>query len=61
VKIIEMIREDPTITISKMAESPGKTKRAVEMQLAKLRDSGAVKRIGSARGGRWEVREDQHG
>ncbi len=59
-KIIEMIRQDPTITIPEMAETLGKSKRAVEMQIAKLRNSGIVGRIGPARGGRWKVTEDKH-
>ena len=56
-KIMEMIRRDPEITISEMADAIGKSTRAVEKQLASLRKSGRVTREGPDKGGRWYVRE----
>jgi len=52
-----MIRQQPEITIPEMAEALGKSTRAIEMQLAKLRKSGKVQRVGPAKGGRWEITE----
>ena len=53
--ILEMIRQQPDITIPEMAETLGRSTRAIEMQLAKLKKSGKVQRIGPAKGGRWEI------
>ncbi|MCF8111657.1 MAG: putative DNA binding domain-containing protein [Desulfobacteraceae bacterium] len=54
-KLTEMIRETPTITIAEMARAVGKSTRAVEMQLAKLREAGRIRRVGPRKGGRWEI------
>ncbi len=55
--ILDMIRRQPEITIPEMAEALGKSTRAIEMQLAKLRKSGKVQRVGPAKGGHWEITE----
>jgi len=57
--ILDMIRRQPEITIPEMAGAPGKSTRAIEMQLAKLRKSRKVQRIGPAKGGRWEIIGDE--
>ncbi len=36
----------------------GLSSRAVEMQLAKLKQDGRLKRVGPKKGGHWEVRGD---
>jgi len=55
VLILDMIRQQPEITIPEMAEALGRTPRAIEMQLAKLKKSGKLQRIGPAKGGHWEI------
>lgn len=55
--ILDIIRRQPEITIPEMAESLGKSTRAIELQLAKLKKSGKVQRIGPAKGGHWEIIE----
>jgi ATP-dependent DNA helicase RecG len=55
VKIIELISNNPTISIPEIAQQIGKTTRAVEKQIAKLKSKGSIKRIGPAKGGSWEV------
>jgi len=55
VLILDMIRQRPEITIPEMAEALGKSTRAIEMQLAKLKESGKLQRIGPAKGGSWEI------
>ena len=55
VKIIEMMKENPEITIPMMAESLRLTTRAVEKNVARLQAKGVVKRIGPDKGGHWEV------
>jgi len=54
-KILEMIAKDSKITIPQMAEKPGKTSRNIEMQISNLKKEGKIKRIGSAKGGHWQV------
>ncbi|HOO90077.1 MAG TPA: winged helix-turn-helix transcriptional regulator, partial [Syntrophales bacterium] len=54
-KILAMIRKQPEITIREMADALGISTRAVEMQLAKLKESGRLQRIGPAKGGHWNV------
>ena len=55
VKIVEMMKENPEITIPMMAESLRLTTRAVEKNVARLQAKGVVKRIGPDKGGHWEV------
>jgi ATP-dependent DNA helicase RecG len=55
VLILDMIRQQPDITIPEMAEALGKSTRAIEMQLAKLKESGKLQRVGPAKGDRWEI------
>jgi ATP-dependent DNA helicase RecG len=40
-----------------MAAQLGVTERSVERNIQKLRDAGAIRRIGFAKGGVWEVVE----
>ena len=61
VKIIEMMKENPEITIPMMAESLRLTTRAVEKNVARLQAKGVVKRIGPDKGGHWEVIEKSRG
>jgi ATP-dependent DNA helicase RecG len=52
-----MLRQAPRMTIPDLAESLAVSTRAVEKQIAKLREEGRIRRIGPARGGYWEVIE----
>lgn len=54
-KIMELIKQNPKITIAKIAEALSLSTRAVEKQLAKLKDENKLQRIGSARKGEWRV------
>jgi ATP-dependent DNA helicase RecG len=54
-KMLSMMKQDPDITISVIAEALGKSTRAIEMQLAKLKALGKIERIGPDKGGRWHV------
>ena len=59
VKIIELIREDKSITIPIMAEKLGLSTRAVEKQMVKLQQSGLIIRVGPDRGGHWKVLKEK--
>ena len=54
-KIIELISDEPSITIPAIAESIGVTTRTVEREIKKLREVGKITRTGGKRYGRWEV------
>lgn len=55
VKILDMMREKRSVSIPEIAQAIGLSTRAVEMQIAKLKDANRIKRIGPAKGGHWKV------
>ena len=57
VQIIEIMKNTPNITLQEIAEKLNRSKRAVEMQVKKLREQGIIKRIGADKNGHWEVIE----
>lgn len=54
-KIIQLLRAEPEKSAAELAEVIGISSRAVEKQIAKLRDEGRLRRIGPDKGGHWEV------
>ncbi|BBL67820.1 HTH domain-containing protein [Methanoculleus chikugoensis] len=56
-KILVLLKAEPRLAAREIAERLEITQRAVEKQIANLREDGRLRRIGSARGGHWEVRE----
>ena len=54
-KIVDLIRETPSITIIKLSEKLNLTDRAIKKNLFKLKKQGILKRIGPDKGGHWEV------
>ncbi|MDQ1311482.1 RNA-binding domain-containing protein [Methanothrix sp.] len=56
-KIIEFMRNDPTITIADLALRVGITDRAIKKQIEKLKAQDRIRRIGPDKGGRWQVTE----
>lgn len=57
-KIIELMRQDSRITIPRISEIIGISKRNIEANISDLKKKGIVERIGSRKNGYWEVRED---
>ncbi len=53
--IIDLVIADALITEEKMAEKIGVSKRAIEMQIAKLKAQGILIREGADRGGYWRI------
>ncbi len=51
------MREKPQITQLEIAEAIGRSTRAIEMQVAKLKTEGLIERIGPDKGGHWMVKE----
>ena len=56
-KIIELMQNDPAITIVDLARSIGITEWAIKKQIRKMEAQGRIQRIGPDKGGRWEVAE----
>jgi len=54
-KIIALIKQDSEISAEKLSRELGISSRAVEMQLAKLKEKGILKRIGPDKGGYREI------
>lgn len=54
-KIIDLIKEDPCISTSKMAEIIGVDRRNIARNIKKLQEQGVVRRVGPDKGGFWEV------
>lgn len=55
-KIIALIKEKPTITQHELKVRIGLTRRGIEWNLKKLKEEGVLRRIGSDRGGYWQVK-----
>jgi ATP-dependent DNA helicase RecG len=54
-KILDLIRQDDTTTTAQLGNLLGISKRAVLKQIDKLKNQGRLRRVGPAKGGRWEV------
>jgi ATP-dependent DNA helicase RecG len=57
-KILDIIRTNKTVSARQLAEILRLTPRAIEHQIALLRQKGFLKRIGPDKGGHWEVSGD---
>ena len=55
VQILELIKNNPKITLQEIAEKTNRSKRAIEMQVKKLRENGVLKRVGATKNGYWEI------
>lgn len=54
-KILRFIGEDSKITINELALKVGKSTRAIELQLKKLKDNEVIIRKGPDKGGEWVI------
>jgi predicted HTH transcriptional regulator len=54
-KILALIQDQPAISAPELAEQLGISVRAVEKHLANLKAAGKLRRVGSAKGGHWEL------
>ena len=56
-KIIELMKNDPKITVANLALHIGITERAIKKQIGKLKAKGRIRRIGPDKGGSWRVED----
>ena len=57
-KILQVLRANPKLTLAEVAEAIAKSLSAVERASSKLVKAGKLKRVGSPKGGYWQVLED---
>jgi ATP-dependent DNA helicase RecG len=55
--IVDLMLDTPEITIPEVAEKLGRSERAIELQINKLKESQVITRVGPAKGGHWQVAE----
>jgi ATP-dependent DNA helicase RecG len=56
-KILDLMRQNPTITRIEMANAINLTLEGIKWHIAKLKAQGRIRRIGPDKGGHWEVLE----
>jgi len=56
-KIIELMRNDPKITVANLALHIGITERAIMKQIGKSKAQGRIRRIGPDKGSSWRVED----
>jgi len=56
-EILELVFNFNTITIDKMADTLGISTTAIENNIRKLKKKGLLNRIGSPKGGFWNIKE----
>lgn len=61
VEILNLLMASPKMTLSQVAAKIGRSVRAIEMAAAKLTHEGKLRRVGSKKGGHWEVLEKDEG
>lgn len=54
-KILTILKQDENLTIPELASLIGVTERSIERNIKKLQEQGRLRRVGPAKGGRWEV------
>ena len=54
-KLVEMLNENPNITIAEMCKAIGLSDKGVRNNLNKLKQQGVLQRIGPVNGGYWKV------
>lgn len=55
--ILELLKEEPDLSIPEMAVRLQKSETAVERAIRRLRELGRLERVGPAKGGSWKVLE----
>lgn len=54
-KLIEMMRENPKVTLAEMVAELGISRSAIQKHILRLKDAQLVRRIGPDKGGEWRV------
>lgn len=54
-RILEIVKDNPHITLAQLSKIIGISQTAIENNIQKLKEKGSLQRIGSAKGGHWVV------
>jgi len=57
-KVVDAMREDPYVTHVRLVELVGIGPTSIEKNIKFLKENGWIRRIGSAKGGHWEVLDE---
>ncbi len=57
VQILELLETDPTISYQQLAKAINKGRSTIMRQMQVLKDIKLLKRVGSKKSGRWEVKK----
>jgi hypothetical protein len=60
-KSVDIMRAEPKVSAKAIADELGITSRAVEKNIAALKELGVVVRVGAAKGGHWEAKTPENG
>ena len=53
--IIEILKENPNITLQEIADKIGKSLRTVKTSIKVLQENGKIERVGGKKDGSWRV------
>lgn len=53
--VLELIEDNPLITIPLLMKKSGKSRTTVQSAIKRLKEEGRLERVGSKRNGRWKV------
>jgi ATP-dependent DNA helicase RecG len=56
-KILNLIRDNNTISYAEIVETLGMARSGIAKQIKKLQEEGRLRRVGPDKGGHWEVTE----
>jgi len=56
-KILQLIKENPMVSSAELAKQLGLSLKGIEWQLAQLKSTNTIRRIGAVNGGHWEIIE----
>lgn len=54
-QLLSLIKSDPTITYDELAHATGRDRKTVQRHLNVLKQGKFLRRVGSPKGGRWEI------
>ena len=54
--LLRLLAEDPGYTMLQLSEKIGVSRKTIALRLKKLKDSGAIERVGSDYKGYWKVK-----
>ena len=56
-KVVQLMRDNPTVTLPEIAEATDRLERTIEKLVRKLKEQEIIGRVGPAKGGHWKVFE----